>query len=74
MYAKGESVEQNYVEAVKLYRKAAEQGLALGQHNLGLMYNLGEGVPQDDVQAYAWFNIAAAQGQPACQGKQGAYR
>ena len=57
----GDLPEDN-AEAVKWYRKAAEQGVALGQHNLGLMYNLGEGVPQDDVQAYAWFNTAAAQG------------
>ena len=45
-----------------MYRKAAEQGLALAQASLGVMYAIGRGVPQDDVQAYAWLNVAAAQG------------
>ncbi|MCY4426065.1 MAG: SEL1-like repeat protein [Halieaceae bacterium] len=41
---------------------AAEQGNALAQSGLGIMYDSGEGVPEDDVQAYAWLSIAAAQG------------
>ena len=57
-------------EAVKGYRKAAEQGVALAQFNLGLMYYLGEGVLEDYVEAYAWFNLAAAQGdKEAVKGK-----
>ena len=62
MYANGEGVPQDYVEAVKWFRKAAEQGDAVAQNNLGAMHDNGTGVPEDDVQAYAWFNIAAAQG------------
>ena len=49
-------------EAVRWYRKAAEQGLAKAQNNLGLMYHNGEGVPEDYTRAYAWLNLAAAQG------------
>ena len=49
-------------EAVKWYRKAAEQGDAKAQERLGHMYANGEGVPQDFVQAHAWMNLAAAQG------------
>ena len=44
-------------------RKAAEQGDASAQYNLGVMYANGEGVPEDYVKAYAWINLAAAQGQ-----------
>ena len=51
-------------EAVKWYRKAAEQGLALAQFNLGVMYLNGKGVPQHYVQALMWFNLAEAQGEP----------
>ena len=49
-------------EAVKWYRKAAEQGHASAQYNLGVAYEVGEGVLEDDVTAYAWYNIAAANG------------
>jgi uncharacterized protein len=53
---------QNYAEGAKWYRKAAEQGNADGQRNLGVMYGNGDGVPQDYVEAYKWSNLAAAQG------------
>jgi hypothetical protein len=43
-------------------RKSADQDLALGQNNLGLMYQEGRGVPQDIGEAAAWFRKAAAQG------------
>ncbi len=62
MYDLGEGVPQDDVEAVKWYRKAAEQGHAEAQHNLGIMYDLGKGVPEDKVLAYMWRNISAASG------------
>ena len=46
----------------KLAKKAAEQGDADAQKNLGMMYAHGRGVPKDDVKAYMFFNLAAAQG------------
>ena len=49
MYDRGERVPQDYAEAIKWYRKAAEQGYASAQYNLGIMYDDGEGVPQDYV-------------------------
>ena len=58
----GQGVGQDFKEAVKWFRKAALQGDADAQFNLGLMYINGEGVPQDYVTAYAWHNIAAANG------------
>ena len=39
---------------------AAEQGNALGQVNLGTMYDHGHGVPHDYVQAHMWYNLAAS--------------
>ena len=55
---------QDHKEAVKWYTKAAEQGHARAQNNLGVSYENGEGVPQDDVYAHLWYNIAGANGDP----------
>ncbi len=49
-------------DAVQAVRRAAAQGLAQAQYNLGLMYAEGRGVQRDDVQAVAWLQKAAAQG------------
>ena len=62
MYAAGEGVPKDDVEAAKWFREAAEQGDANAQSSLGVMYTNGEGVPEDFIEAYAWANIAAAQG------------
>ena len=43
-------------------RKAAEQGIAEAQSNLGLMYSDGLGVKQDYTEAAKWFRKAAEQG------------
>ena len=48
----------DYVEVVKWWRKAAEQGHAEAQNNLGWMYSLGKGVPQDDIEAEKWYSLA----------------
>ncbi len=44
------------------YLKAAEQGDAAAQSNLGEMYYKGEGVPKDSVKAVEWYRKAANQG------------
>jgi len=64
LYAEGDGVEQNWVEAVKWYRKAAEQGHDLAQFKVGLSYQNGKGVPQSDTEAYVWLNISAENGAP----------
>ena len=46
-------------QAAEWYRKAAEQGVAEAQVNLGNLYLAGRGVPRDDVLAYVLFNLAA---------------
>ncbi len=45
-------------QAVKWWRKAAEQGRAKAQYNLGNAYAYGRGVAQDSVEAYAYYNLA----------------
>jgi TPR repeat protein len=37
MYGRGQGVQQDYREAAKWYKKAAEGGNAAGQHGLGVM-------------------------------------
>lgn len=58
---------EDYATALREWRPLAEQGNALAQYNLGLLYRKGRGVPQDDVQARKWYEKAAAQGQTKAQ-------
>jgi hypothetical protein len=58
MYAEGLGTQKDLSESVKWYRRAAETGLANGQHNLAGTYEAGQGVPQDDVQALKWYILA----------------
>ena len=60
MYARGLGVPQDYAEAVRWYRLAADQGHASAQVGLGSMYINGEGVPQSYVQAHMWHNLVAS--------------
>jgi TPR repeat protein len=55
-------VPQNYAEAMKWYRKAADQGNAAAQNNLGVMYDEGQGVPQNYAEAMKWYRKAADRG------------
>jgi TPR repeat protein len=41
--------------------KAAEQGYAAAQYNLGLLYRDGQGVEQDFAKAVRWLRAAAEQ-------------
>ncbi len=52
---------RDYPTALKEWRPLAEQGNAVAQSNLGLLYQNGRGVPQDYVQARQWFEKAAVQ-------------
>ena len=49
-------------EAAKWYRKAADQGHAEAQYQLGRLYSVGWGVNQDEDQAALWYEKAARQG------------
>lgn len=44
------------------YRKAATQGYAPAQNNLGLFYEIGRGVREDWIQAAHWYRLSADQG------------
>lgn len=54
--------EENYAEALKWFEKAAEQGDAWAQNELGFMYLNGKGVVQNFSLAEHWFGKAAEQG------------
>ncbi len=55
-------------QAVHWYSKAAKQGDADAQYNLGIMYARGEGVALDNKRALFWFKKSAAQGHVGAQG------
>ena len=62
MYADGRGVAKEDVEAVKWYRKAAEQDYESAQFNLGVAYETGRGVAKDEEKAVEWYRKAAEQG------------
>ena len=66
-YYRGHGVPQDYTEAVKWFRIAAEQGYALAQYFLGICYSDGKGVPEDDVEAAKWCHQAAQNGNADAQ-------
>ena len=64
-------IPQDYNEAVKWFTKAAQQGLADAQNNLGEMYDNGQGTPQDYNEAVKWLTKAAQQGHAKAQNNLG---
>jgi hypothetical protein len=54
MYSRGQGVKQDYEEAIKWYRIAAEQGYTQAQKNLSVMYLEGRGVEKDHKEAVRW--------------------
>src|SRR6266496_825050 len=54
-------VEEDQAQAVKWYRKAADQRYAVAQYNLGVCYSRGEGVARDEAEAVKWYRKAAEQ-------------
>jgi TPR repeat protein len=67
-----EGVPQDYAEALKRLRRAADRGDADAQSALGVLYANGEGVPQDEAEAAKWFRRAADQGHAVAQSNLGA--
>jgi TPR repeat protein len=76
MYLLGRSVPQDHAEALKWFRRAADQGLAHSEFMVGFAYRTGGyGVPQDHAQAIKWLRRAAQQGHNLAQSNLGfAYR
>jgi TPR repeat protein len=67
MYFNGEGVPQDYKEALKWHRKAADQGNANAQYNIAVAYAKGQGVPQDHAEAVKWVRKSAEQGNAGAQ-------
>ncbi len=63
----GNVVVQDYCEAAKWFRKAAEQGYVYGQVNIGECYRDGVGVAVDYDEARKWYHKAAEQGYAPAQ-------
>ncbi len=57
-----DGVQKNEAEAIILYRKAAERGIAPAQLMLGVAYVAGRGVAPHLPEAKKWLALAAAQG------------
>lgn len=53
---------KDYPEALRIFRSLAEQGVAAGEYNLGVMYFNGYGVPQDYAETVKWYRKSAEQG------------
>ncbi len=51
----------DYATALSEWRPLADQGDAVAQYNLGVLYEKGQGAPQDYAQARQWYEKAAAQ-------------
>lgn len=62
MYYFAQGVEVNFTEALKWYRRSADQGYSPAQSMLGQMYENGEGVEKDIPTAIMWYKKAAADG------------
>ena len=58
---------KDYVNAVKCFRQAAEQGDTVAQNNLGNAYYNGEGVTKNATEAVKWYRKAAEQGYAVAQ-------
>ena len=62
IYAEGKQVRQDYSEAIKWYRQAAEKGITKADYNLGVLHEIGQGVDRDEAEAARWYHKAAALG------------
>jgi hypothetical protein len=54
----------DHQEAVYWYQRAAEQGYAKSQYNLGNEYRSGRGIKRDYDKAAYWYKLAVEQNQP----------
>ena len=64
MYRKGEGVEKDLAEAMRLLSAAAERGHVKAMYHIGIMHDNGEGVPKDKTEAVRWYRNAAELGHP----------
>ena len=63
MYELGLGLEQDVVEAVKWYKKSAQQGYGIASNNLGTIFTIGYGsIVIDRIEAEIWYQQARKQG------------
>lgn len=67
MYARGEGVQQDAIEAARWYRRAALRGNADSQYRLAQCYFLGTGLKQNLGEAAEWSKVAAKSGHSESQ-------
>src|SRR5687768_3801590 len=68
LYDMGIGAPKNYTESGKWYAKAAAQGVAEAQFQLGVRYyEHGKQAKENYVKAFSWFYKAALQGMPEAQ-------
>jgi localization factor PodJL len=69
MYDEGQGVTQNFVEAARLYRRAADKGSGTAMYQLGSLYERGRGVVTDCRQARDWYTKSAGAGDEDAKAK-----
>ena len=63
-----QGLPQDYATALDWYQRAADQGFAPAQFNLGVLLSGTDGVPADYPTALQWYRKAALQGDAEAQG------
>ena len=61
-YMTGKGVFQDFEQALKWLRLAADQGEPFAMYNIGILYSCGHGVKQNCSMAQCWFNKANENG------------
>ena len=65
--------QKKFRKAFEWFKKAAEQGEAVAQFNVGVLYLNGEGVEKDAKVAFEWFKKAAEHGYAVAQSNVGVF-
>jgi len=67
MYYLGSGIPQDYKEAARWFRAAADSGSAEAQNSLAVLHYKGLGVQLDFGEAARWLRLAAQQGLPSAE-------
>ncbi|WP_345817701.1 tetratricopeptide repeat protein (plasmid) [Paraburkholderia sp. PREW-6R] len=60
---------KDFGQAFAWFRKAADQGSAIGEYQVGQSYDIGRGVKNDQTEAVVWYRKAAEQGLPLARSR-----
>jgi hypothetical protein len=58
-FVTGRAEPEDFIEAVRWFKKSAEQGNPRAQNGLAILYAKGLGVRRSFLEAYVWFDLAA---------------